>query len=123
MSLNSQKASFLSRSSQNNFFLIYFSQKKKKDRKISIFDKNRGLTPLKQYSLKKILFFLEFNQTSFFFIYFASKQKIEKSQYSDKTASASRVTGDEEQGTMESVKKGGEVPSRSCAVFLARRYF
>ena len=66
MSLNSQKASFLSRSSQNNFFLIYFSQKKKKDRKISIFDKNRELTPLKQYSLKKILFFLEFNQTSFF---------------------------------------------------------
>ena len=69
MSLNSQKASFLSRSSQNNFFLIYFSQKKKKDRKISIFDKNRGLTPLKQYSLKKILFFLEFNQTSFFYLF------------------------------------------------------
>ena len=51
MSLNSQKASFLSRSSQNNFFLDLFFSKKKKDRKISIFDKNRGLTPLKQVFL------------------------------------------------------------------------
>ena len=122
MSLNSQKASFLSRSSQNNFSWSIFLKKKERSKNINFWQKP-WTNPLKQYSLKKILFFLEFNQTSFFFIYFASKQKIEKSQYSDKTASASRVTGDEEQGTMESVKKGGEVPSRSCAVFLARRYF
>ena len=95
---------------------------------------------MKTIQSKKDSFLSRISPNKFFFIYFASKQKIEKSQYSDKTASASsgasffrmvsnrseresRVTGDEEQGTMESVKKGGEVPSRSCAVFLVRRYF